>query len=200
MSHTKITLCVAISDLSYGFDDVTGELRRALNPWQLRRDFLTWPLEDWEGFGKRVGYLGVAKISRDEFANWQRFFRKAMVLHRREWGTLAGEFDKQKVDTLRGPFAINLQWEGKTPVGVFYCMGAFETIGATIHLDALQEAEFRDCARHDCKNPPFRVEARHKIFCSPECAHLVAVRRSRERVAEAKSKAAKRAANGKNRG
>ena len=200
MSHTRITLFVAIGDISQGFDDVTEEPRTVFDPWQLRKDFLTWPLEDWEGFGKRVGYLGVAKISKDEFADWQRFFRKALILRAKEWETLAGEFDKRKAKTLRGPFAINLRWEGETPLGVFYCSGAFEMIGATIHLDALQGAQFRVCARPDCNNPPFRVEARHKIFCSPECAHLVAVRNSRQRAAETKSKAAKKTPNRKHRG
>jgi hypothetical protein len=55
---------------------------------------------------------------------------------------------------------------------------------ATIKVEKLHGATFKECARPDCKNPPFRVEARQKIFCSSDCAHLVAVRNSRKRAQE----------------
>ena len=49
----------------------------------------------------------------------------------------------------------------------------------------LSGVEFRWCARPDC-NQMFRKETGHdKIYCSPECAHLTAVRASRARLNKA---------------
>jgi len=223
MSQMRITLPVTVSDLYsngtigykplsqreylknpdtafFGPVRVKGKPPGTFDPWQIREAFLTWPLEDWQRFCEMVGYIGAPQISKNEFADWQRLFRKALILPAREWKTLAGEFAQQKVKRLLDRLPIDFEWEAETPIARINCASAFKTIIATIQVDALRGAQFRVCARHDCKNPPFRVEARHKIFCSPECAHLVAVRNSRQRAAETKSKAAKKSPNRKHRG
>ena len=227
MSQLRITLPVTVSDLysngTIGYrrlskrdkhDDAATEIEkaaiaflavlrgkgkapRAFDPWQLRDSFLAWPLEDWQSFCEMVD---LGEIRKKEFADWQRLFRKALILPAREWKALAGEFAQQKVERLLGRLPIDFQWDAETPVALINCTSAFMTIIATIQVDALRGTQFRVCARHDCNNPPFRVEARHKIFCCSDCAHLVAVRKSRERAAEAKSKAAKKAASRKKRG
>lgn len=228
MSQIRITLPVTVSDLyssgTIGFprfrsskrDDTATEIEKAaaaflavlrvkgkpprtFDPWKLRDAFLAWPLEDWQDFCEMVD-LGVPQISKNEFADWQRLFRKALILPAREWKTLAGEFAQQKVKRLLERLPIDFEWEAETPIARINCTSAFKTIIATIQVDALQGAQFRVCARHDCNNPPFRVEARHKIFCCSDCAHLVAVRKSRERAAEAKNKAVKKTPERKRRG
>jgi hypothetical protein len=122
-----------------------------------------------------------------------------MIRPAREWVALKSEFQNAHVRLSLQP-RIAFDWGGEAPRAIIFAQTALEAIIATIQIDKLTGAEFRVCARHDCKKPPFRVEARQKIFCSSDCAHLVAVRKSRERAAEAKSKAAKKSPNRKHRG
>jgi hypothetical protein len=169
------------------------------DPWQLRKDFLSWPLDGWEGFIAMAGDFGTFRISKRIFGQWQSLLREAMIRPAREWVALKSEFQKSHVRLSLQP-RIAFDWGGETPKAIIFAQTALEAIIATIQIDKLIGAEFRVCARHDCKNPPFRVEARHKIFCLPDCAHLVAVRRSRERAANGKNKLAKKASSKKRRG
>lgn len=55
-------------------------------------------------------------------------------------------------------------------------------------LDLLNGAKFGICARKDCSGV-YEFSSDHKrSYCSPECAHVVAVRNSRERAAKKSSK------------
>jgi hypothetical protein len=170
------------------------------DPWQLRNEFLSWPPDGWKGFIAKAGNFGFSRISKEKFEQWQKLVREALARPAREWKAL--DFMLQipgaSIQLSRQP-RIAFSWEGDTPQAIITARTALEAIVATIQIDKLTGAEFRVCARHDCKNPPFRVEARQKIFCSSDCAHLVAVRKSRERAAEAKSKATKKAPNRKHR-
>ncbi|MGA9068788.1 MAG: hypothetical protein WB424_00950 [Terracidiphilus sp.] len=223
MSHTKITLPVIVQDhyaIPFEFrvfsetnnpehpDEtrfwqfpIKGERRGPFDPWQLRNDFLTWPNEDWQGFCRMFGYFWKPLISKNLFTEWQRLLRKALILPAREWKTLtkefvmAGEYKPGLVEALLEPLKIRFDWDEEFPVARIRENSVLKKIIATIQVDALQGAQFRVCARHDCKNPPFQVEARQKIFCCSDCAHLVAVRNSRERAAKAKNKVAKNAPN-----
>ena len=116
----------------------------------------------------------------------------------KDWRSLNGQFAPKKVSRLTGPLPILFDWRGDVPLAKVVLSDSLVAMIATIQVDALRGAEFRVCARHDCKNAPFRVEARHKIFCDAACAHLVAVRKSRERAANAK--ATKKAPSRKQRG
>jgi hypothetical protein len=102
----------------------------------------------------------------------------------KDWRSLAEQFAPRKVSQLIGPLRILFDWQRDVPAAKVVLPDSLTAIIATIQVDALQGAEFRVCARHDCKSPPFRVEARHKIYCNTDCAHLVAVRNSRKRAAE----------------
>jgi hypothetical protein len=165
------------------------------DPWNLRQDFLSWPLEEWKEFVLKTGRLGIHEINKDEFGRLQRVVKEALIRPAREWKTLELEFGVSIQNwTINIPKRINFDWDSEVPRACIKTFNTLDAIFATIQVDKLQGAQFRECARHDCKNPPFRVEARHKIFCSPECAHLAAVRESRKRAAEAKAKAAKKSA------
>jgi len=178
------------ADTKFRFTKERDERRAVpINPWQLRDRFFLWPLEDWQRFFEISGEWDVGALdnffSKDDFAEWQRLLRAALVREARDWKTLAHEFDGDKAIFLELPLPIVFEWDGKVPATRIVGQNALTSMIATIQIDKLQGAQFRVCARHDCKNPPFRLEARHKIYCSPECAHLVAVRKSRERLAGA---------------
>jgi hypothetical protein len=153
-----------------------------LDPWGLRELFLECPVESWRGFLERAGMFGpgVFRISQKSFEEWQRLLREAMITSPSKWRLLEKRFDPQKVNHLLSYTPIRFEWDGETPIMKMASNTALETIIASIQLDALEGAKFRLCARHDCNAAPFRVENRLKVYCSHECAHLAAVRRSRE--------------------
>jgi len=158
------------------------------DPWQLRDDFLGWRIEDWHGFFYMAGgWSNSFGITQRDFAEWQQLLKEALVRPAKDWKSLTAQFAPKKVSKLTGPLPILFDWQGDVPLAKVVLTDSLVAILATIQVDALRGAEFRICARHDCKSAPFRVEARHKIFCSSDCAHLVAVRKSRERAANAKT-------------
>jgi hypothetical protein len=57
------------------------------------------------------------------------------------------------------------------------CAG--DAIETSIGFDLLQGSRFSLCKRPDCSRP-FLVNRRGKQFCSYDCAHVVAVRKSRQ--------------------
>ncbi|WP_348265272.1 hypothetical protein P8935_12165 [Telmatobacter sp. DSM 110680] len=154
--------------------------------WRLRDDFLGWSIEDWQAFFYMAGkWSGVGYITQSDFAEWQQLLREALVHPAKDWKSLARQFALQKVSRLAGPMRILFDWQGDVPIAKVVLTDSLTAIIATIQVDALRGAKFRVCARHDCKSAPFRIEARHKIYCDSDCAHLVAVRNSRERAANA---------------
>ena len=51
----------------------------------------------------------------------------------------------------------------------------------TVTLDLVKQVKFSNCARIEC-GQPFPESRRDKQFCSRECAHVEAVRRSRNKI------------------
>jgi hypothetical protein len=211
MSQTNVTLPFIVEDLcavpvgveptsrrAFQRNPATAKFRFAdgnatqkgkpIDSWQLRERFLSWPLEDWQRFfeisGKwQVGSIGDS-FSRDDFAEWQRLLRAALVCQAKGWSTLYREFHAPKVVWLHFALAIHFEWDGKVPSARIRSPDALQSMIASIQIDKLQGAAFRMCARPDCTSVPFRLGARNKIFCSTDCAHLVAVRESRKRARE----------------
>lgn len=163
------------------------------DPWKLRDDFLAWPPEDWEAFVYMAGSFGTFRISKNDFLEWQKLLRESLVRPPREWKMLKSEFDPKKVGELFAALPFSFEWDGPAPVARIRTGRTLQAIIATIQLDALKGAQFRVCVRSDCISLPFKVEARHKIYCSPECAHLVAVRNQRARDAQGKNSKARAA-------
>ena len=192
MSQIKITLPIVV----YSVSELTYKRDESFDPWRFRETFLAAPADQWKRFPiqeeKRNRLVG-----KEGFQKWQRLLRKAMVLPPKDWLALRDEFDLLMVWHLMHPISFNVDWEKEIPVARVPLSGVLETLIATIQLDKLQGAQFKVCARADCNNPPFRVEARQKEYCSYDCAHLAAVRRSRARAAESKSKVGKKSVKGK---
>lgn len=164
---------------------------RELDPWDLREKFLTWPPEDWRNFQSLAGSFSTPAPDQREFTEWQGLLREALKLPPKQWLRLRKRFDASKVEKFMAPLRIEFDWDGESPRARVATMRSLDAIIATIHLEKLQGAQFRTCARHDCTAPPFRRDDPRKQFCSPECAHLAAVRRSRERKAKATKKGGK---------
>jgi hypothetical protein len=209
MSQTNVTLPFIVDDLyadpvrveptsqkAFQKNPATARFRFAygiaegksqpIDSWQLRDRFLSWPIEDWQGFFEVSGKWDVGPMrttfSRDDFAEWQRLLRAALVRQPRDWGSLSRDFEVNKVISLRHALAIHFDWDGKVPSARIRSQDPLRSMIASIQIDKLKGATFRVCARTDCTNAPFRVGTRNKIFCSSDCAHLVAVRESRKRA------------------
>jgi hypothetical protein len=163
-------------------DDPKLSKHGPFDPWRLREDFLSWPIDNWKGFVAMTGKFGPFRITKEGFEKWQHLIREAMIRPARQWKDLEREFDvgwpklgPKLITPLRTVFA----WE-ETPKAYVVTTSSLEAIIATIQIDKLMGATFRVCARHDCKAAPFKKGNHSKQFCSYECAHLAAVRRSRE--------------------
>ena len=167
----------------YRWSGVRGPVYGMADAWKLRTDFLECPADEWKGFLEKTGYV-VDRSSQNDFAECQSLVRTALVTPPKQWYSLRKSFDPEKVSLLLSPLAIRFDWSGDVPTATLGKSAAYGMIIASIQLDALEGAKFRLCERHDCNAAPFRVGNRRKQFCSYECAHLAAVRRSREQAAK----------------
>jgi len=201
MTHVSRKLEPYTPDKEYRFNRDASSLQGPFDPWELREYFLKWRPEDWQGFIGMTGCFGAFRVSERTFERWQRLLREALIRPAREWEAMVAEFGmSESRDLLSKPLPIRFDWRGEVPMARILTNRTLDAIIATIKVDKLQGAEFRVCSRFDCKNPPFKVEARQKKFCSSDCAHLVAVRNSRSRAADAKIKATNKAPNRTQRG
>jgi hypothetical protein len=200
MSQRRITLpvtlefraypanLVAVSRNAYLRDPDSAPRRyirkeyRELDPWDLRDMFLAWLPEDWKNFLSFAGSFSTSGLDQGEFMEWQGLLREALKLPPRKWPQLQKRFDPRKVEKFLAPLRIEFVWDEESPRAHIATMRSLDAIIATIQLDKLRGTQFRTCARHDCAAPPFPGDDPRKQFCSAECAHLVAVRRSRARA------------------
>lgn len=149
------------------------------DPWRLRQLFLSWPVEQWETFVFMAGQFSHFRLSHNAFAEWQELLRAALITPPRKWKNLNQHFDSRKVRRFLAPLRFRDDWDSDVPSLRIVATDSLTAMIATVRIDRYQNAEFRVCARPDCKSAPFRVEPRHKIYCGSDCAHLVAVRNSR---------------------
>jgi hypothetical protein len=206
MSPKRITIPVSVELVEPGIGVAAPNelLLHDVDPWKLRDNFFIWPADNWKSFPQKsateIRDMGPFVIRhKDDFLEWQKLLTQALVRPPREWQTLEPEFKPIKVRSLCRLFysqPIQFEWNGQIPFLRISTTWTIQAIIATIQMDKLQGAPFKLCARHDCNNPPFKVESRQKIYCSNDCAHLVAVRNQRARDAEGKN-TKKRAANKK---
>lgn len=205
MSHTRITIPITVEHVecpgdvrlmsmrSYVKDRRSAQYRFVpdrerrpsgpFDPWELREALLTWNPEEWEVFVYMAGNFGPGKLTENDFLEWQKLVKSALLTPPANWQSLKNMFSPEKVEKLLAPLPITFQWESSVPTACIKTRRSLSAIIASIQIDALQGSQFKVCARHDCHSAPFKVEARQKIYCSAECAHLVAVRESRKRQA-----------------
>jgi hypothetical protein len=159
---------------------------RLIDGWSLRDQFLSCSPKHWRSFIDAVGVPDAGMLGEKEFGKWQGVIREAMVKPPSEWRSLAARFDPGVAYRLFGELPLRFQWE-PIPVAKVRTGSPLQAIIATIQLDVLAGSQFRYCKRNDCTAPPFKLESRHeRVYCSSDCAHLVAVRNSRARVKKPK--------------
>jgi RNA polymerase-binding transcription factor DksA len=78
-------------------------------------------------------------------------------------------------------FPMHIEWRRNGAFAVVETITGLEMLVATTHLDLLRHADFKICARADCAIPFPRLSGHKRIYCSIECAHVVAQRALRER-------------------
>ena len=76
---------------------------------------------------------------------------------------------------------MHIEWRRGGAVAVVETITGMEMLVATTHLDLLRHSDFQNCARPDCGIPFARRSGHNQIYCSTECAHVVAQRALRER-------------------
>jgi len=183
-----------------------------VDPWDARADFLNesnklLDFHEYEGLtycygqfgrdsadlqfevpetGRPIHVLTASEAEERDVREWYELLRMAMTIPMNEWPSLGSKFPARKMNILLQPLPIKLEWiEGK-PVGTMILRTLIDAVIASIQIDKLRGAEFRYCARPDCKKP-FQIESRHeRIYCSTDCAHYMAVKNSRARAAKNK--------------
>lgn len=74
---------------------------------------------------------------------------------------------------------LHIEWRKSKPIAVIETITGRELLTATTHLELIQGAKFKVCQRPDCAIM-FPVISKHaRKYCSYNCAHLMAVRKSR---------------------
>ena len=117
--------------------DPSASIADPHDPWDLRKDFLSWRPEHWLGFIDMAGLFGPLRVSKRIFERWQRLLREALIHPTREWETLGAEFEFESRDLLRKPLPIRFDWRGELPTARIVTNKSLEAIIATIQVDKL---------------------------------------------------------------
>jgi hypothetical protein len=170
----------------------------AFDPWWVRSEFLL--TQDGVGldlkfFADAYGCFaapGVLKCSEQDpdgekdFEQWRSLVRKLLLTPRKDWRTLEKQYGEYKLRKVMGfSMRFGIEYDpNNQPYAVIGVSYTLDAILATIQIDLLDGLEFRECARPDCKAPPFKRTSGHeRKYCSDRCAHLEAVRAHRIRQA-----------------
>ena len=126
-------------------------------------------------------------LGEGAFATWQEVVRELMVQPPSQWPSIAAKLDVVTKRRLFEPLPVIFQWE-PIPIARVRTAHPLRAIIATIQLEKMNGSQFRYCKRNDCTAPPFKLESRHeRVYCSSDCAHLVAVRNSRAKAKKPKT-------------
>ena len=114
-----------------------------------------------------------------ELEEIQSLVKDAAVLDVADWPSLMDRYLESYVDPLRFCPKFQVEWDSTPPFIWCKTPNALEAIGVVLRLQKLNGTRFRYCSRADC-DQIYRVATHHqRKYCSPACAHLVAVRQSR---------------------
>jgi CGNR zinc finger len=127
----------------------------------------------------------VRGLSFVDLLQWQDLLKKCRLVDPRDWEAIAVEFPRLRnaKDILRAPeLSINLD----SPIRIrLFCDSVRDAILAAIYLDKLANVTSSMCHRPDC-GVVFNHESKHqRKYCSSDCAHVEAVRKSRQRKGRA---------------
>jgi hypothetical protein len=116
---------------------------------------------------------------------WQNWLKDVSVWSLAEWKKWSE--DNPRLDYLLSSHpSVGLYFSEKIPVGVVRCDTSLETILSLIKIEKVCGSEYRHCARKDCPEIYLITSGHERLYCSTDCAHLVAVRNSRNKKAKRK--------------
>ncbi len=149
--------------------------------WEMRDDFLGIQpnSESCLAFLRRWGQwsrLGLVQVS--DVASLQSAVRQGMSSSPSTW--------------FQSDYVYSPTWRRRSEYPWFGMLTdtAEVALRMTVTIDLLNEVKFKKCARIDC-GQLFAESRRDRRFCSRDCAHIEAVRRSRKKVgSDAKDKEA----------
>ncbi len=119
---------------------------------------------------KSRGYMDFS-----QFQEMQQVLRKAAELPVEKWEDASIRWFNV------GRLKVQLDFEEGHLTGECVVDPGVAACAAQLFFEKLSGAEYAWCARSDC-NKFFRLESKHsRKFCLPDCAHVVAVRASRDR-------------------
>ncbi len=131
----------------------------------------------------RISFRFLMGLSFADLLQWQEVLKKCQLTEPGEWEALSKQYARLRhvAEILRAPeLSIGLE----SPIRIrLFCECVRDAIMASIYLDKLAKVKSSMCGRSDC-GVVFNHESRHgRKFCSADCAHLEAVRKSRSRKA-----------------
>ena len=111
----------------------------------------------------------------------QRLLRDAAVMSLEKWPSLSARYGETYARYLLYTPKFEMEWNARPPFAWCKTSNGLEAFGVVLRLQKLQGIRFRYCLRSDC-GQIYEVTTKHpRKYCSFSCAHLVAVRNSRER-------------------
>ncbi len=118
------------------------------------------------------------KITFGEFKALQELVRAVALTPLSEW-------PPKELSIGLNPERLALSWDTTPFTFVHETDMGIEACCAQVFFEKLSGVEFRWCARGDC-DEMFRKETAHnRIYCSPECGHVMAVRAYRSQANQA---------------
>lgn len=194
VEYTPITGQPKRDDWEFDFDG-----RRVRDGWEVRRRFLMARTpQEALGFVNAIGdfYL-FHGFSYAAFQSTQRYVARCMMTP--DTSTWSAKDPNVRELYLKDRVALSnyidyppkpwLRLHRRHPIALLVSSGALEVIWATLWLDRFLGAQYGACAKPDCWKRFFKITSRHsRKYCSPECAHVMAVRKSRERDQERSAK------------
>lgn len=128
------------------------------------------------------GPLHEGKLSFRQFCKLQEFTRHALLHPPEEWRfELLNSFS----DKVREKFEcwpdVAIAVHNGAPICFQNCESLVEVLATTLNLDKVLGTTYRFCAREDCGELFELGSQSSRIFCTSDCAHLIAVRRSRDK-------------------
>jgi hypothetical protein len=188
-----------IDDWQYEFGGA-----RVRDGWEIRQHFLAvQTIDDALAFLNAVGcFCGSMKaLSFAGLLRIKEYVSKCMMLPQEQWK----EHRELLRELRRGDGApavgaslerrpkLELPLDEERPISKVVCSwGALQAIGATLFIDKFLGAQYGVCARPDCPTVYFEHVSKHsRKYCSPECAHVMAVRGWRGRRADTSGRPAR---------
>jgi DNA-directed RNA polymerase subunit RPC12/RpoP len=161
-------------------------------PWEVRQDFLDGPLVDIKTFTYFYGQFGTAPDlkadrfdphGRKDFQEWQRLIKDLVDTPVGGWKGLGRKHNASKLATASKPLPLRFEWKKDKPLAaIVRVRTALDAMIASVQIDKMRGVKSKYCA--ECGKEFSLTSAHERKYCTKRCAHRVAVREHRKRVAK----------------